>query len=324
MKKADFAACAEQRGLRVVNNIAYGVVGNYPVQVQLVQDANLQVVVSLEEGGEGLDKTSSKEIVKEIRGELQVKATVSLHNGRLTALVGNPWGKAKKVEEGLDDLLSVLPAVLHRRGISPQKTCPICHREDCEMLAAFDGSYQPIHQGCLEEIAQAAGQKMAQNQESGSYLTGLLGAIIGGLLATIPAVAVIWFTETAYSLLYFLIPLGVYHGYRLARGKMDGIVLPLTCVLSVVFGVATDIMNLAISMVANEIPLKYLGVMFTNGEVQRLLMGDMVSSLLFVALGIAVTWNQISRTARSSMDDALAIQQSAMVNPLAGQDANRY
>lgn len=64
---------------------------------------------------------------------------------------------------------------------------------------------------------------MAQNQESGSYLTGLLGAIIGGLLATIPAVAVIWFTETAYSLLYFLIPLGVYHGYRLARGKMDGI-----------------------------------------------------------------------------------------------------
>lgn len=71
MKKADFAACAEQRGLRVVNNMAYGVVGNYPVQVQLVQDANLQVVVSLEEGGEGLDKTSSKEIVKEIRGELQ-------------------------------------------------------------------------------------------------------------------------------------------------------------------------------------------------------------------------------------------------------------
>ena len=66
------------------------------------------------------------------------------------------------------------------------------------------------------------------------------------------------------------------------------------------------------------------GVMLTNGEVQRLLMGDMVSSLLFVALGIAVTWNQISRTARSSMDDALAIQQSAMVNPLAGQDANRY
>ena len=105
---------------------------------------------------------------------------------------------------------------------------------------------------------------------------------------------------------------------------MDGIVLPLTCVLSVVFGVATDIMNLAISMVANEIPLKYLGVMLTNGEVQRLLMGDMVSSLLFVALGIAVTWNQISRTARSSMDDALAIQQSTMVNPLAGQDANRY
>ena len=191
------------------------------------------------------------------------------------------------------------------------------------MLAAYEGSYQPIHQGCLEGIVREAGEKMARNQEEGSRLTGLLGAIAGGLLAAIPAVAAIWLTGAAYSFLYFLIPLGVYHGYRLARGKMDGAVLPLTCALSIIFGAATDIINLVISMAANEIPLKYLGIMLSNGEVQRALQGDILFSLLFVALGIAVTWNQISRTARSSMDDALAIHQSAMPNPLGRQDISR-
>lgn len=324
MKKADFVACAEQRGLQVVNDIAYGVVENYPLQAQLIQQANLQIVVSLEEGSEGLDKASAKEIAKEIRSESAVKPSVSINKGRLVAIVSNPWGKGKKVEEGLDDLLAVIPAALRRHAITPQKTCPICHRADCELLAAHGGYYQPIHQSCLDGITQEASQKMAQNQEKGSHLTGLVGALLGGIVGSIPAVAVVIFTSTAYSLLYFLIPLGVYHGYRLARGKMDGLVLPLTCLLSIFFGVMTDVANLAFEMVDNDIPLKYLGAMLSNGEIQRVMIGDMLYSLLFVALGLYVTWQQISRTARSSMDDALAIRKSAMRNPLYQQETNQY
>ena len=58
-------------------------------------------------------------------------------------------------------------------------------------------------------------------KKEGSYLTGIIGAIIGGAIATIPWVLAYVYGNVMLSLLAVLIGAGEFYGYKIFRGKID-------------------------------------------------------------------------------------------------------
>ena len=53
-----------------------------------------------------------------------------------------------------------------------------------------------------------------------SYLTGILGAILGGVIAAIPWVLTYVYGNMMLSLLALIIGAGEFYGYKLCKGKM--------------------------------------------------------------------------------------------------------
>ena len=56
-----------------------------------------------------------------------------------------------------------------------------------------------------------------ETSSKGSYLTGILGAIVGGAIATIPWILVYVYGEMMFSILAALIAAGELYGYKIAK-----------------------------------------------------------------------------------------------------------
>lgn len=66
-----------------------------------------------------------------------------------------------------------------------------------------------------------------------SYLTGIIGALLGGFIATIPWVLMYVYGGMILSLLAIIIALGALKGYQLFNGKVDNKLPFIIAVISV-------------------------------------------------------------------------------------------
>ena len=58
------------------------------------------------------------------------------------------------------------------------------------------GYYQPVNAAALRQQGTQAREKAEENQTNGSYLLGLIGAILGTLVGLIPNLLTAVYTET--------------------------------------------------------------------------------------------------------------------------------
>ena len=54
-----------------------------------------------------------------------------------------------------------------------------------------------------------------------NYVLGVIGSIIGALIATLPWILMYIYGEMMLSLLAILIAFGAFYGYKLFKGKID-------------------------------------------------------------------------------------------------------
>ena len=57
-------------------------------------------------------------------------------------------------------------------------------------------------------------------ENNNGYLLGILGAILGGLVASLPWIIMYVYLEMMWSFMAFLIGYGAFLGYKLFKGKM--------------------------------------------------------------------------------------------------------
>ena len=70
-----------------------------------------------------------------------------------------------------------------------------------------------------------------------SYLKGILGALLGGIIASIPWILVYVYANMMFSVLAIFIAMGALKGYQLFKGKIDkklSIIITVVSLLSVV------------------------------------------------------------------------------------------
>ena len=133
--------------------------------------------------------------------------------------------KAEADGDAYATMLSVLDIVTNafrsdKRPVIVPDRCPICGKNNCDGFALFGANFTLAHKNCVLAKSDKKAENAKKNKRSGSYLMGLIGAILGAAIGCIPVVLVVLFTNTDYGMLYFLIPLLSYQGYKLLRGKL--------------------------------------------------------------------------------------------------------
>lgn len=123
-----------------------------------------------------------------------------------------------------------------------------------------------------------------------NYVLGVIGSIIGALIATLPWILMYIYGEMMISLLAILIAFGAFYGYKLFKGKIDK---KLPIIISVVSIIAISIATLIIIPGALLIEagvdanIENFKILYEDSEFFSAIMKDYVVSIIFTIIGIS-------------------------------------
>ena len=112
-----------------------------------------------------------------------------------------------------------------------------------------------------------------------------------------------------WSILFALIPLGAYYGYKLCGGEMNNAVIVATVLISIISVYVVELVSQLLE-VSRELGIHLLEVyeavtpLFFDFTFWVELTEDAGSNFLFMAFGVWIAWGQVSRTNRSRLKQA--------------------
>lgn len=127
-------------------------------------------------------------------------------------------------------------------------------------------------------------------EKSKNYVTGILGGIIGGLIATLPWILMYAYGNMILSLLAIIVAIGVLKGYQICNGKVDHkLPIIITIVSLLCITIATFIIIPALLMTKEEIAVNVenFKILFAYKEFTSALIKDYIISIIFTFLGIS-------------------------------------
>lgn len=287
---------AKENGMQVAHGVAYGAYREFALTMK--EGSGWK---SLEFATRIADPAAEDTLRRKLN-EVDLKRTYRVQDlvigPRSIAVVfhDNP-GTMKKIQAFLDWFMPLL----EESGAAKATVCNECGAQtvgdDCWVL--IDGVAHHMHTACKEKVKREleAEQQERIQEDTGSYLTGALGAIGGALIGAIVWAVVLMLGYVA-SVVGLLIGFLAEKGYNLAKGKQDKgkiAVLIIAVVLGVLTGtVLADGISLA-QMIASgelyeftygEIPMLILFLMMNDAEYMTATISNCGMGLLFAALGV--------------------------------------
>lgn len=221
---------------------------------------------------------------------------ISVDGRRVHVLFHDTVGTMKKIYAFLDWFIPVL----EEHGASSVHTCTECCMEITDgKWVLINGMAYHLHDACAERVKNAieADNTRKQEEDTGSYLLGTVGALLGaaagavvwaivlymGYVASIVGLLIGWLAEKGYTLL---------HG---KQGKAKVLILILAIIIGILLGtLAVDVVTLAGMINGGELPGFVLGdipaiisVLFMeDAEYRSATMGNILMGLFFAALGV--------------------------------------
>lgn len=293
-------------GFRQNGQISYGSWNNYAAAVYkyLVNTCYVSLAVRMDRVTSDVKKTI-KQTLKQAGKKYRLARL-----DKQTALFTAAFGKNDDLAQELPACLNLLTGTLRAAGIGPADTCFKSGQPypDSLCLVAIGqyASCQPVRAAALREESAKVQQKTEENENNGSYLFGLIGAILGMLVGVAVNILVISTVERIYAVLFALIPFAAMFGYKLFKGKLNKASLVIVVVLCLV---ALVLMPFAQTVLGVQQAVKKesgrtlpLGdaidvarkVVAQKGFLKEI-SGDLVKYVIFMALGLLIAWNYIRR-----------------------------
>lgn len=289
MQEKEFQSFMSEEQFQIQGNVAYGNVEGYPVLIKKRFGATLELRFYLE-----------NEPWKQIREE--ILAFAKLYKSKVyfqkpyliwTVRLG------KREYTRFEEMVQGIVRVLKKNNILYPKHCVICGEEGADSYAVIDEGNQPIHRDCLQEQLTVTRQRKSE----GSYVLGVIGAIVGCLVGSIPCILSLWLFQKTFCVLFLFLSPGIYYGCKVLHGKMNQMVIGLSVVLSLA---SVYIMEFLVRILYNlqeqglpynfhygfevfEKLLQYEGIW---GIINR----SAGLNFLFAFVGILINWELISRT----------------------------
>lgn len=140
----------------------------------------------------------------------------------------------------------------------------------------------------------------------GNYITGTIGAILGGTIASLPWILVYVYGNMIVAILAILIAFGTFQGYKIFKGRMGRGVPAIISIISILIVVFITVVICPIIILQNnnlDISLKELTLLYQNKNVQNAIIQDLIVALLFTILGIAGVIRSIKLQIKSGSKD---------------------
>lgn len=196
-------------------------------------------------------------------------------------------------------VLDVLTAALRQNGIGPANTCAITGAPNPDSLCLMQNrgcyGFQPVFASAVRQSDYETKAQTEENELNGSYLTGLLGAVLGMVAGMAVNLLLMVLAHKISVWLFALIPFCAMFGYKRMKGKTNWVAMLIVIVLSLIAVPLMEYIYLAVS-VAKEYDaplgeaLKEVGRVFFQSKVLKETTPEMLEMLLFMALGVAVSW----------------------------------
>ncbi|WP_040196562.1 hypothetical protein [Candidatus Soleaferrea massiliensis] len=296
MKLETFQQYMSGKGFKVVRNAACGVEEEYPVVVTRRQQNLWDIAFTV--------KTDQwKMFQKPLKTALKGLGSPRLLYGKLyislkvyDASYQQNYGAAVQQTIG----------ILRQFGVLPIEECAICKRGGCDSLILHGDLYHPVHDGCCDQILHQTKQEAEQNELNGNYVLGFIGGLLGAVVGVIPSVLTILLADRIYAILFALIPMCIYFGYKLFGGKLNKVALVTSIVLSIVGVMIMELMltSIYISTEFGTGITESVSLMFASlamPDMWSAIAADSIMPLIFAGLGVWISWGYISRTSQSTV-----------------------
>lgn len=314
MTLQDFSTYAASRGMLVSDGMAFGEINGYPFTIHAKGSQVRSMTVSFKLA-QRLPRKGFKSVKQALSAQGISGCKVFYFNNDYQMLGLTCAGRDQDLWNKVFMAMEVTTRSLLESGMTPPQTCPICKQDMCDSLAYVGGGYVPVHKACCENLSYNALSSAEANQNSGNMGLGILGAVLGGTIATIPTILTIFFLELISAWLYALIPLGAYFGYRLFKGKMNKAVLPIVIIIAILelffvqqvtwylYGLEEGVWT---SIADSISAFGYL--VDTQTMIQ-----DLIQPAIFTALGIFISYGQIRQNNQTQVQDANLVLRSLFV-----------
>lgn len=148
--------------------------------------------------------------------------------------------------------------------------------------------------------------KTEKEKAKGSYITGIIGALIGGIIATIPWILVYVYGQMMFSILAALIAFGEYYGYKMARGKVNKKLPVILMVMALVIVSITTLVVIPGLLIHNEgiaVTTENIQRLYQNSEFSTAIVKDFVISFIFTILGASIVTSNVKRKLSNNEKD---------------------
>lgn len=219
---------AQENNMHVKGDYVYGVYKGYHITMNqiLVQYIPMtDIYVSIANFDEA-QKDTIKDFIKSNRKALSV-ALVKFKNGELVIRAAAAGDKKQRLLNTLDALTEFLQENSILSG------CRTSGETQDLQFVFYKGMVTPVSQDLAAKYAEES-QQLAEDNEYKGYLSGTIGAVIGGIIGVIPWV-VIGLLGYISSLSGVAMGWLVKTGYSKARGKLGGAQLAILIITVIVF-----------------------------------------------------------------------------------------
>lgn len=132
----------------------------------------------------------------------------------------------------------------------------------------------------------------------GSYVTGIIGAVIGGVIATIPWVLAYVYGGMMLSILAALIAAGEFYGYKLLKGRINKSLPIIIMIIALIIVTVATLVIIPALLIAKEgiaVNLENIQRLYSNKEFSSAITQDFVISFVFTILGASIITSNIKK-----------------------------
>lgn len=285
---------AAENGMKIYDGVAYGNLRGFAATLsEKSAFQQIQFAVTFPDPVKR-DALRARIAGEKLRSQYQVQ-NISLGSRSVQVFFRDSIRPMQHIRPFLDFFLPLLEEF----GATGADICAECgEKVEGGVWAQVNGICYPMHETCAEAVREALGVE-AQPQlmeKRGSYVTGTIGALVGGLLG-----AALWALVRYAEFTAFVPGLGMgflaERGYHFARGKQGTgkiWVLAAVILLSVILGTfGADAIEIAILMATGrlpgfgyyEIPMFVLAQLVYSGEHLMAFARNLCLGGVFAALG---------------------------------------
>lgn len=275
------------KGLKLYRNLAYGNLHGYAATVTELS-GTLQVVFNTSFSDAQNAQTVQSMVSEHIHSkEYKLQNAIFSYQSITLHFICNAASHITKI----DAFLTWFCPLLDRYSARPVSVCPECNEEitDGQWKLIDDVAYY-MHRDCgaiLERDLVSAHQAHLEN-DTGNYLTGLLGALLGATIGGVVWGLVLMLGRVA-SVVGLLIGWLAYKGYNLFNGKQHKgkvVIMAVSVIFGVLFG---NFFSDAVTLIKEGVSLKDLpeafSYLFTLDEYTGPTIYNIVLGLIFAAAG---------------------------------------